>query len=428
MNRKRVGPLSVPHQTFNHKGNKLLAFTQRRIPYLPELKQRCGSVCASILMQQLEYWFAQRPDGFYKFLEPCAHEDYKPQDSWTEELHFSLREFRGAFDKIGVRYKSKKQLKTVLASDQDPFEGRFYLSYIDVRSGHTFYLRNHVVVDAMLTDLLNSYTPSEPPNNSQPPDISRDAVLSFPEITKRHPQKLQNVTSGDDKTTSLYKEQKITNKDDTKTTTAIPPEQTATQETTDQTNALSFAAAVLKKNKTKAMSSTQAATPPSKSNTHTATNTPSLVVDNVIGEQLTPLQQRYLECVHTSVQSQFPDVTPEVLLAGMTHTLCDPQAFTQAGSDFFKKLNTLQKTIQRGGWQVPAAVIKTKQQSVINHRRELEAQIRELEGDRAHLSRMLSVLSKTEDDRVFASLERQLFECNLKINQLIKTIEQGDQP
>ena len=79
--------------------NPSLVSVQRRIPYLPELRSYCGSVCAVLIMQQLEYWFANFVNGFYKFLAPCKHPRYKVGDSWTEELNFTVREFRTGFDK-----------------------------------------------------------------------------------------------------------------------------------------------------------------------------------------------------------------------------------------------------------------------------------------------------------------------------------------
>jgi hypothetical protein len=91
--------------------NHLLAISRRSIPYLPDLRSAAGSVTASILMQQLDYWFSQKPDGFYKFLSPCAHAQYQQGDSWEEELRFSADEFRAAFDRIGVRHISKTAYK-----------------------------------------------------------------------------------------------------------------------------------------------------------------------------------------------------------------------------------------------------------------------------------------------------------------------------
>ena len=50
--------------------NKVLSIFHVSIPYVKELRAITGSMEGCILMQQLDYWFALKPDGFYKFLEP----------------------------------------------------------------------------------------------------------------------------------------------------------------------------------------------------------------------------------------------------------------------------------------------------------------------------------------------------------------------
>src|SRR5574342_631762 len=79
---------------------RMFGFFKRSIPYFKDLRKITGSVTASILMSQLEYWFEEKPDGFYKFLQSPegGHPNYKPGDSWCEELAFSKEEFRNAFD------------------------------------------------------------------------------------------------------------------------------------------------------------------------------------------------------------------------------------------------------------------------------------------------------------------------------------------
>ena len=105
------------------------------------------------MINQLERWFAYKPDIFYKFLSPCEHLNYRTNDSWVEELGFTEAEFRHAFDAIGTRYRSKSHLLEVLNANEDPFQEKYYLSYIDIKKGLTFYLRN----DEAVNRLFNKY-------------------------------------------------------------------------------------------------------------------------------------------------------------------------------------------------------------------------------------------------------------------------------
>ena len=131
--------------------NKTLAITRSCIPYFKELRILTGSVTATILMQQLDYWFSKQ-DGepFYKFKAPCENEYYKSGDSFTEELGFSIEEFTTAFSKIGIAYKSKTEFE----NEVDKFKGMFYCSYFDRKEGLTFYFRNHELLDTKLNELF----------------------------------------------------------------------------------------------------------------------------------------------------------------------------------------------------------------------------------------------------------------------------------
>jgi hypothetical protein len=131
--------------------NRILQITRSSIPYVKELQPLAGTVTGCILMQQLDFWFERRPNGFWKFLEPSRHDGYKTGDSWVEELGMSPEEFRTAFDRIGIRYKSKGQYE----ESPDKFQGKFYCSYLDRRENLTHYFRNHILVDKALDELVS---------------------------------------------------------------------------------------------------------------------------------------------------------------------------------------------------------------------------------------------------------------------------------
>jgi hypothetical protein len=135
----------------------VLALTSRCIPYYPALRKIAKSISGSILFQQLEYLFSiKEGEPFYKFLEPCPdHKDYREGDSFTEVLSFSSSEFRNAFDEIGIRYKSKTAfIEASMAGN--PFMEKPYLSYIDKRTGLTWYRRNQTIVQDIIDGLTDS--------------------------------------------------------------------------------------------------------------------------------------------------------------------------------------------------------------------------------------------------------------------------------
>ncbi|MEM8519008.1 hypothetical protein [Janthinobacterium sp. CAN_S7] len=160
--------------------NRLLSITRNFIAYMPELNPISGGILPSILMQQLDYWFHRYPDGFWKFLEPCANPMYKEGDSWTEEIGMSQYEFRTAFDSIGYRHSSK----SAFLAAPDKFLGRMYASYVDKRANLTYYIRNHALVDQKLDELVARGAPtrSQPPENKANVD-SRSAGGVVPPST-----------------------------------------------------------------------------------------------------------------------------------------------------------------------------------------------------------------------------------------------------
>ncbi len=135
--------------------NRILSITRNVIPYVKELNPIAGGVLSCIVMQQLDFWFESHPDGFYKFLEPTNHKAYKTGDSWTEELGMTVDEFRSAFDKIGIRYKSRTEFMKAKELG-DIFQGKFYCSFVDRRANLTHYFRNDVLLDEALDGLIHN--------------------------------------------------------------------------------------------------------------------------------------------------------------------------------------------------------------------------------------------------------------------------------
>lgn len=149
-----------------------LAITRNSIPYVGDIRHITGSVTGCLVMQQLDYWFEQYQDGFYKFLEPSSHAKYVSGRSWTEELGISAYEFNTAISKIAYKHKSK----TSFESAADKFNGMLYASYLDKREGLTYYFRNHEIVDAKLDEIVLSKKFPTTSNGGQSGNITASPV------------------------------------------------------------------------------------------------------------------------------------------------------------------------------------------------------------------------------------------------------------
>ncbi len=187
--------------------NLILTLTRETIPYVKQLRAITKSITGCILMQQLDYWFAKYPDGFYKFLAPPeqTHPNYKQGDSWQEEIGISADEFRTAFDLIGIRYLSKSSFNEA----EDKFQGHYYCSYYDRVSRLTYYFRNHELTDNALTALITGQsleTGKSISRNGQPQSLETGKSIS----RNGQPQSLETGKSisrnGQPQSLNLYTE------------------------------------------------------------------------------------------------------------------------------------------------------------------------------------------------------------------------------
>lgn len=94
----------------------IIADDKRIIGYRPNFTKLTGSVTSAILLQQMIFWWDKMSgECFYKFKEPCSHKQYKPKQSWCEELSFTRSEFDLAIEKIGTKITEGKSKANSLA-------------------------------------------------------------------------------------------------------------------------------------------------------------------------------------------------------------------------------------------------------------------------------------------------------------------------
>ena len=116
------------------------------VKYHPGIDRITGSQQGTLILSSLEFWFIKKPDGFYKFIEPCSHRLYKKGDSWLEEVGLSRKRFARAFEEFGIKYHSRSAFEEA----EDRFEGKLYASYYDRHTNQMFFIRNHDLANETL--------------------------------------------------------------------------------------------------------------------------------------------------------------------------------------------------------------------------------------------------------------------------------------
>ncbi|MCB1306310.1 MAG: hypothetical protein KDK37_18605, partial [Leptospiraceae bacterium] len=105
----------------------------KTIPYWSRLNAAIGNVTASIMLTQMEYWFARYPKGFYKFRgrPEHPHPAYQEGKSWTEELSITISQYKTAFQKLGTVFP--KDCKWDTDFGEMAFRGMLYASHFHPR-------------------------------------------------------------------------------------------------------------------------------------------------------------------------------------------------------------------------------------------------------------------------------------------------------
>ena len=95
---------SVPNTQVFYGLLRAVSEDHRMIAYRPEWVSFTGSVTAAILLAQIVHHSRNKNgEPFYKFIEPCSHQLYRPGDSWVEELGFTPEMVALALKKIAVK-------------------------------------------------------------------------------------------------------------------------------------------------------------------------------------------------------------------------------------------------------------------------------------------------------------------------------------
>jgi hypothetical protein len=168
------------------------------VKFDPRVNQLTGCYRATLILSTLEYWFQKKPDGFYKFIEACPHRLYKSGDSWTEQLDCDRKSFASSFDKIAVRYKSRRAYEKA----QDKFQEKMYASIYDRNTNQTYFVRNHELANKVLTDLF----PKKNNASKKGGDNAPKARISVPFEPLRNGKNSRSYKESENTTNNLSKD------------------------------------------------------------------------------------------------------------------------------------------------------------------------------------------------------------------------------
>lgn len=155
----------------------LLAEDHAMVSYRPSWNKITGSVNATILLQQVRFrWINHEYKPFYKFFAPPkqTHPAYKPNDSWCEELGFTLSELQGAIKRIAKRLTTE-DIKNLPQS----LDGYFFGYYRD-QQHKTWHYFNEAYFLERIVSLYTSKQDS--PNEKFPSGKSPNGKTSFSQI------------------------------------------------------------------------------------------------------------------------------------------------------------------------------------------------------------------------------------------------------
>lgn len=139
-------------------------------------------------------------------------------------------------------------------------------------------------------------------------------------------------------------------------------------------------------------------------------------VDPILGKELSANQLSYLkQCLEPIAQAQGYEMPK--FLEEVTHVLLDPTAFSQAGQNFQKKLNTLLKMIRAGKWTKPAALILEQQEQTRQQEIQLKNEWSSLLGELRHWQGFLEQSKQRPDKNLQQFSETEINRAQRKIEE-----------
>ncbi len=128
------------------------------VPALQDLPLVKRKLEAAMIMSELEYMFAKRPNGFYMFYEPHPEQpEYRKGNTWCKKFPININDFKLSFDQIGIRYSSYQEFAQA-ADKFGKFNKKYYCSYYDESLKQAYYVRNNALVNEAIKSVFGEVT------------------------------------------------------------------------------------------------------------------------------------------------------------------------------------------------------------------------------------------------------------------------------
>lgn len=174
---------------------QLLTADKEILLYRKELNQITKKVTATILLQQMIYWYTKSEGAFYKFIKPCSHKLYQHGDSWCEELGFSEKEFTSAMTilkNLGIA-SSKTDMTRVTYYYLDLNILRKLLNgvYVNAETEDMQPPKQHLDIDQAFAETTGQILGKD--NTPQPPKRGAKSTLTLADIADQHRMTVDTV-------------------------------------------------------------------------------------------------------------------------------------------------------------------------------------------------------------------------------------------
>ena len=143
--------------------------------------------------------------------------------------------------------------------------------------------------------------------------------------------------------------------------------------------------------------------------------------DSIIEQELTNNQKKAAENTAQEFAQENSSGSVDELMKQIIYVLLDKKSFTQAGSDFHKKLNTIRKTLREGKWAPPGGQMQKKADELQRSTQEARLRFRELQGECRHWEHLLVTAKEKNKTVCVEQYKKHVLQCKRKLENFCQS-------